>query len=90
MKNGWKTVQTSQNLFISTNRSCQLMVWYGVYRGRTTGVFSNWEDCRAQTHGYKNAWFKKFTSMKDATEFAKTGVVINKQPRIDSFFPKRV
>lgn len=36
--------------------------FYVVWKGRITGVFSSWEDCKAQTNGYDGAVFKSFES----------------------------
>jgi ribonuclease HI len=36
--------------------------YYVVWKGRETGIFSSWEDCKAQTNGYEGAVFKSFES----------------------------
>jgi ribonuclease HI len=36
--------------------------YYVVWKGRATGVFSSWDDCKAQTNGYEGAVFKSFES----------------------------
>lgn len=36
--------------------------FYVVWKGRQTGVFASWEDCKAQTNGYDGAVFKSFES----------------------------
>ena len=36
--------------------------FYVVWKGRETGVFSSWEDCKAQTNGFDGAVFKSFES----------------------------
>ena len=38
---------------------------YAVRRGRTTGLFLSWADCKKQVDGFPGARFKSFT---DATE----------------------
>ena len=45
------------------------MPFYAVARGRRTGVFPTWEECRASVIGFKNAVFKKFDAHEDATKF---------------------
>lgn len=36
--------------------------YYVVWKGRETGVFTSWEDCKAQTNGFDGAVFKSFES----------------------------
>ena len=36
--------------------------FYVVWKGRETGVFSSWDDCKAQTNGFDGAVFKSFES----------------------------
>jgi ribonuclease HI len=36
--------------------------YYVVWKGRKTGVFSNWEACAAQVQGFTGAQYKAFTS----------------------------
>lgn len=45
--------------------------YYVVTRGRTTGLFYSWEDCKEQVLGYNNALYKSFTNKKDALNFLK-------------------
>lgn len=42
---------------------------YAVRKGRTTGIFRSWEECRAQVDGYSGAEYKGFTDLKDAEAF---------------------
>lgn len=42
--------------------------YYVVWKGRETGVFSSWEDCKAQTNGFDGAVFKSFESREFAEE----------------------
>lgn len=42
--------------------------YYVVWKGRKTGVFSSWEDCKAQTNGFDGAVFKSFESKELAEE----------------------
>ena len=42
--------------------------FYVVWKGRKTGVFNSWEDCKAQTNGFDGAVFKSFLSKKQAEE----------------------
>lgn len=36
--------------------------FYVVWKGRQTGVFASWDDCKAQTNGFDGAVFKSFES----------------------------
>ena len=40
--------------------------YYAVWKGRQTGVFTSWEECRKQVEGYVGAEFKAFDSMAEA------------------------
>jgi ribonuclease HI len=40
--------------------------FYVVWQGRQTGVFSDWNSCRAQTDGFDNAKYKAFASREEA------------------------
>ncbi|KAM8954218.1 ribonuclease H1-like isoform 2-T2 [Pelodytes ibericus] len=42
---------------------------YGVRRGRQTGVYDTWEECRDQVNRYPSASFKKFPSYHQAEDF---------------------
>jgi ribonuclease HI len=40
--------------------------FYVVWKGRQTGVFENWEECKAQVNGYPGAQYKGFNSRPEA------------------------
>ena len=40
--------------------------YYAVRVGRTTGIFNDWETCKAQVHQYAGAVYKSFKTLKDA------------------------
>lgn len=42
--------------------------FYVVWEGRQTGVFTSWEDCKAQTNGFDGAIFKSFETRELAEE----------------------
>jgi ribonuclease HI len=42
--------------------------FYVVWKGRETGVFTSWDDCKAQTKGFEGAVFKSFESRELAEE----------------------
>lgn len=39
---------------------------YAVMRGRATGVFKTYEECKEQVMGYPNAIYKSFENIEDA------------------------
>jgi viroplasmin and RNaseH domain-containing protein len=41
---------------------------YVVFRGRKTGVYTDWPSCSAQVNGYSNAVFIGYESIADAEE----------------------
>ena len=43
--------------------------FYAVKRGKITGVFESWEDCKASVDGYPGAEYKSFSSKADAQAF---------------------
>jgi viroplasmin and RNaseH domain-containing protein len=45
------------------------MKFYGVRRGRVTGIFESWEDCRAQVHHFPGAEYKAFPTREEAEAF---------------------
>lgn len=36
--------------------------YYVVWKGRKTGIFTSWDECKAQTNGFEGAVFKSFES----------------------------
>ena len=42
--------------------------WYVVWVGRKTGVFTSWNECKAQVDGYKGSKYKAFGSEEEANE----------------------
>lgn len=43
--------------------------FYSVRRGRTTGIFSSWAECREQVHGYAGAVYKSFPTLEEAEQY---------------------
>lgn len=43
--------------------------FYAVKSGRTAGIFSSWEECRASVAGYPGAEYKGFATMAEAKEY---------------------
>jgi ribonuclease HI len=46
------------------------MKFYGVRRGRSTGVFESWEACRQQVFKFPDAEYKAFPTWEEASAFA--------------------
>ena len=42
---------------------------YAVKKGRTTGIFMNWDDCKAQVDGFAGAEYKSFADPADAMAY---------------------
>src|SRR5699024_2093642 len=45
------------------------MKYYAVRKGKTPGIYTNWDDCKIQVHGFKGAIYKSFKNLKDAENF---------------------
>lgn len=44
--------------------------WYGVEKGRQTGVTDNWKMAQSQVKGYSNNSSKKFNTPSEAKNFS--------------------
>ncbi|XP_027793559.2 ribonuclease H1 isoform X1 [Marmota flaviventris] len=53
---------------------CGLGMFYAVRRGRRTGVFLTWNECKAQVDRFPAARFKKFASEDEAWAFVRNSV----------------
>ena len=42
---------------------------YAVKRGRDTGIFATWDECKSLTQGFPDAIFKGFRSRREAESF---------------------
>ena len=45
------------------------MKYYAVRNGRKTGIFTDWESCRAQVDGFSGAEYKSFSKEADAKKY---------------------
>ena len=45
------------------------MMYYAVAKGRSPGIYQNWNDCKNQIDKFKGAIYKKFQKEEDAIEF---------------------
>ena len=55
---------------------------YAVRKGRTTGIFMTWDDCKAQVDGFAGAEYKSFADPQEAMEYLglSTGAAAEKFP----------
>jgi len=53
-------------------------MYYSVHKGKKTGIFNNWNECKINVQGFPNAIFKKFKKKEDAEYFLKHGNLDNK------------
>lgn len=54
---------------------------YAVKKGRETGVFSTWEECKQKVHGYPGARYKSFPTLKEAQDYLQ-GTINREMPEI--------
>ncbi len=45
--------------------------FYAVKKGRKTGVFTNWEECKSYVSGFSGASYKSFKTYEEAENFVK-------------------
>jgi ribonuclease HI len=50
----------------------QKQKFYVVWKGRSTGIFESWDDCKAQIHGFNGAVYKAFKTRSLAEEAYKS------------------
>ena len=43
--------------------------YYAVRKGRNTGIFLTWNECKAQVEGFKGAEYKSFTETQEAEQY---------------------
>ncbi|XP_071067947.1 ribonuclease H1 isoform X2 [Dasypus novemcinctus] len=61
---------------VACNRCCfgGFGMFYAVRRGRKTGVFLSWNECKAQVDRFPDARFKKFATEDDAWAFVRNSL----------------
>jgi ribonuclease HI len=42
--------------------------YYVVWKGVTPGIYTNWDECKAQVFGYESAQYKSFSSLEEANK----------------------
>lgn len=45
------------------------MKYYAVRKGKKTGIYTTWEECKKQVHGYSGAEYKSFATEQEAENF---------------------
>ena len=43
--------------------------FYAVRKGKKTGIFNTWDECKEQVNGYSGAEYKSFTLKEEAEEY---------------------
>ena len=43
--------------------------YYCVIKGRTPGIYTDWESCEKQVNGYKGSKFKAFKTMEEVEQY---------------------
>lgn len=51
--------------------------FYAVRKGKNTGIFKSWDECKKQVHGFKKAEYKSFKTLKKAEEYLEGKKSIN-------------
>lgn len=46
--------------------------FYAVVRGRHPGIYSSWDECKAEVFGFPWCQFKKFSTYSDAKQYLDT------------------
>lgn len=47
--------------------------FYAVKKGRNTGIFQTWDQCKASVSGYSGAQYKSFSTLEEAREYLEDG-----------------
>ena len=47
----------------------EMKKYYAVRRGRVTGIFTTWAECKKQVEHYSNCEYAGFSTLDDALEF---------------------
>lgn len=45
------------------------MKYYAVRKGRNTGVYNTWEECKEQVYEFENAEYKSFSTLEEAENY---------------------
>jgi ribonuclease HI len=61
------------------------MPYYAVKVGRVSGIYTNWNDCKKNTYGYRGAIYKKFDTIDEAKLFINDNSLIGNQIVDDNY-----
>lgn len=57
---------------------------YAVKKGKVTGIFQTWEECKKNVHGFPGAQYKSFATMKEAKEYLEGAMTKSEEPDLES------
>lgn len=63
------SMRVNDNIIAEAKKNKMGKKVYAVKKGRTTGLFMSWEDCRAQVDGFAGAEYKSFADPQDAMAY---------------------
>lgn len=59
--------------------------YYAVAKGRLTGIFTSWDECKKQVDGFSAPIYKSFKSLEEAKEFLDKNMASTNSDRIALF-----
>ena len=62
------------------------MKFYAIHRGRQTGVFLTWDDCKGKVLGYSNAKFRSFPTREQSQHYVETGKLLKEKGRTLEYY----
>ncbi|MCM1536463.1 MAG: ribonuclease H family protein [Clostridium sp.] len=66
---GWFSIEENDTLGVRNGAAMAAKKFYAVKTGKVTGVFLNWEECRASVDGFPGAEYKGFATKGEALEY---------------------
>lgn len=69
----WKNVLCTRPVCLSIELENKMAKkgYYAVQKGRLSGIYSSWDECKAQVSGFKGAVFKRLDNYEDARAFVR-------------------
>lgn len=64
--------------------------YYGVRRGKITGVFNSWQECKDSVDGYPGAEFKGFVTLEEAAAYLGEQFILRFDMPNDQEMPEKV
>ena len=59
--------------------------FYAVKKGKKTGIFASWEECKALVAGYAGAQYKSFSTYKEAEDYLKGEKIQSSGTKTETF-----